>query len=224
MATPLLNADGSASMATLAMMSHHGLLRDIARFKHALPKLAASGPDKAEALRDEWTQYRNALHGHHTVEDERIFPGLRTAHPELADVFARLDADHRRVDPLLARGDAAFADLATKQNEAIAVVAQLSTLLDDHLAFEEANIVTFLREAKEFPPPATDAEAEMYAMGFAWSLHGIAPNVIAQVNKMLPSALTSRLPAARTAFEQRCIRVWGSAATAESSTSVPASR
>jgi len=40
LATNLLNEDGSASMATALLMSHHAFRRDIARFAGALEKVA----------------------------------------------------------------------------------------------------------------------------------------------------------------------------------------
>lgn len=221
MATQLLNEDGSASMATLAMMSHHGLLRDIALFGAALARLADGDAEQAQALGEEWQSYRATLHGHHTVEDERIFPSLRAAHPDLSAVFDRLDAEHRLVDPMLARGDLAFGDLLRHKQAAATLIAELRALLEAHLAFEEANIVRYLRSAKEFPTPGSEAELELYANGFAWSLHGIAPSVIEQVHKLLPAPLTARLPAARKAYDARCQRVWGSASTRLSTTSVP---
>ena len=108
MATPLLNDDGTASMATMIMSSHHAFRRDLACFARALaePKL-----DTIE-LQDEWTKFRAGLHGHHTVEDTGIFPDLRDRVPELAAAIDELDGHHRAIDPLLARGDAVFADLA----------------------------------------------------------------------------------------------------------------
>ncbi len=221
MSTPLLNDDGTASMATLAMMSHHGLLRDIAWFTRTLPQLALDDEQKAQALRDEWISYHATLHGHHTVEDQRIFPSLRSEHPELSSVFDRLDDDHRRVDPLLSRGDEAFAKLPASRDAAIDVVSELRALLDAHLSFEEANIVRFLRAANQFPALGTEAELELYANGFAWSMHGIAPSVLEEVIKMLPVALTARFPAAIAAFEQRCERVWGTAKCGAATTSVP---
>lgn len=133
----------------------------------------------------------------------------------------QLDADHRRIDPLLAEGDRAFAALPASAGEAARVVAELSALLDAHLALEEAHVVPLLRAAREFPPPATDAEAEMYALGFSWSLHGLAPDVVERILAFLPDILTSKLPAARAAFAARCERVWGSAKTGASRTSFP---
>ena len=94
-------------------------------------------------------------------------------------------------------------------------------LLDQHLAIEEAKVVPFLRDAKQFPPPATDAEADLYAQGFAWSCHGVAPEVLQGLNVILPAILTSRLPAARAAFDQRCLRVWGPTPAGASRTAIP---
>jgi hypothetical protein len=228
-APTLLNDDGSASMATALMMSHHGFRRDIDRFGKALAALPAADQTRAVAvpsaealgaLKEEWQFFHNALHGHHHAEDTGLFPNLQKEHAELAALFAKLTDDHRHIDPLLERGDRAFAKLPDKA-DAIAVVAELSTLLEAHLATEEAQVVQFLRPSKAFPSPATDAEADMYAQGFAWACDGIAPEVLERLYAMLPDGLTSRLPAARAAFEARCRRVWGSVAPAESRKPVP---
>jgi hypothetical protein len=219
--TNLLNDDGSASMATALLMSHHAFRRDIARFGIALGGLAPADAARAGALQAEWAHYRAALHGHHEVEDTAMFPGMRTEHPELGPVFEQLTADHRQIDPLLAAGDRAFAALAVAPATAASVVADLAVLLDRHLGLEEANVVRFIRDAKAFPAPSTDAELEMYAQGFAWSSHGVAPEVLAKVDDMLPAALASRLPAARDLFAARCDRVWGPTRSGASRTSVP---
>ena len=75
--------------------------------------------------------------------------------------------------------------------------------------------------ARDFPPPATDEEVEMYAQGFAWSCHGIAPEVLESVFALLPARLTERLPAARAAFATRSERAFGAARTGASRTSIP---
>lgn len=221
MATQLLNDDGNASIASALMMSHHAFRRDLAQFAIALEKIAAGQPERATAVGEEWTNFRQALHGHHTVEDTNMFPGMRADHAELAHVFDRLGADHRRIDPLLDRGDELFAALPGKAPEALKLVNELIALLDAHLTLEEANVVQFLRAANAFPPPANDTELDMYAQGFAWSSHGIAPEVLERVYAILPAALSTRLPAARKTYEARCERVWGTAKTGASRTSVP---
>lgn len=219
-APTLLGDDGSASVATALLMSHHGLRRDIARFSAALQRLAPADQETADALRGEWQSYRATLHGHHMAEDSGVFPGVLRQEPSLGPVIERLTADHRRIDPLLTRGDDAFAALPDTRGAA-AVISELTQFLEEHLAVEEAEVVRFLRHMKEFPPPASEAELELYAQGFAWSSHGVAPEVLDRVYAMLPEALRSRLPAARAAFTARCERVWGSAQAGASRTAVP---
>lgn len=216
----LLNDDGSASIATALMMSHHGFRRDLARFAKALRNLAASDVKKAEALREEWQSFRATLHGHHESEDHGVFPSISGEHESVRATIERLSADHRRIDPLLERGDRAFAELPVAE-DAIAVVRELRELLDPHLEIEEAELIPFLRELQTFPPPPNDEALAMYAQGFAWCMQGIAPDVLDKVSEMLPEALTARLPSARAAFDARCQRVWGSIAVGAARTPIP---
>ena len=212
-----LNDDGTASMATALTMSHHAFRRDLARYLRAVEQ----GSLDDATMRDEWQWYRNALHGHHTQEDTGIFPDLRQKQPALAATLDKLTADHHRIDPLLARGDAAFAGVRQHRAEALAVLGELSALLAPHLAIEAAEVVPFLRGAKEFPPPANEEQAAMYAQGFAWASNGIAPEVLARVDDMLPLVVKARLPAARTAHDAKCAKLWKGEKPLASTTPVP---
>lgn len=217
----LLNDDGTASMATMLLLSHHAFRRDIARFIRAVEQLKAGDTSRVEALRVEWEKgYRQALHGHHTAEDNGIFPDIRAKHPELAAALDKLTAQHHQIDPVIDRGDAAFADLAHPEH-AEAVVHELKTLLAEHLSFEEAEITPSLRDAKDFPVPADEKVAAMYAQGFSWSMQGIAPEVLEQVQKILPEILAAKIPAAREEFEARSKRVWGEYAVGSATTPIP---
>ena len=217
----LLNDDGTASMATAFLMSHHAFRRDLGCFSRALARLSPADGERLQALRQEWRWFRGALHGHHEMEDTRVFPHLRGERPELAATIDRLSAEHQQIDPLLSRGDQAFGE-SLDAPEARAVVAQLIALLDQHLALEEAEVVPHLRAAKGFPPPASDEEATMYAQGFAWSSQGVAPRVLERLNDMLSEKLKERLPAARAEFAARWQRTWQGEPTTASTTSVPA--
>lgn len=216
----LLNDDGTASMATLFMTSHHALRRDAACFAAALRDLGPGDTSRLEALRTEWQRFHAMLHGHHQVEDTAIFQDLHEKQPQLRGILDRLSSDHRRIDPMLERGDRAFADLPAVA-AARQVIGDLGALLDEHLALEEAEIVPFLRSATDFPAPANDEEAAMVADGFAWSCHGVAPHVVERVFALLPDSVLSRLPAARRAFDERCVRVWGSAHAGAATTPIP---
>ena len=217
MATPLLNDDGTASIATFLMCSHHGFRRDVACFATAL-----ADPTRTDGVHEEWTRFRAALHGHHTIEDTAMFPDMRAKHPDLASAFDKLDGHHRAIDPLLERGDQLFADLATHRAAACDLIATLATLLAEHLDAEEPVIVPHLRGVKDFPLPPGDDILAMYADGFAWSSAGIADSVLAQVFALLPRPLVARIPAARAAFDERSRRVWGFVHEPASVTSVPA--
>lgn len=215
----LLNDDGTASVATGLLMSHHGLRRDIGRFAAALDKVAQGDVSRVDALREEWKNYHQTLHHHHQAEDTGIFPGLSAQHESVRATIEGLSADHRRIDPLLERGDGAFAELPNA-SAAIAIVRELSALLDRHLAVEEAEIVPFLRDVKGFPP-MNDEMIGLYAQGFAWSMDGIAADVLEKVYATLPPNLLERLPAARAAFEARCERVWGPLKRGAARTPIP---
>lgn len=217
----LLNDDGTASMATMLMMSHHAFRRDIARFIRAVDQMKTGDVSRSEDVRGEWEKsYRLALHGHHTMEDTNIFPDIRSKHPDLGFAIDKLMEQHHQIDPLLEKGDAAFADLVHPE-KAEAVLSELKTLLDQHLAFEEAEIIPSLRGAKEFPAPADDNMAAMYAQGFSWSMQGIATEVLDEVRKLLPEILLAKLPAAQAEFEVRSKRVWGAYTVGSATTPVP---
>jgi hemerythrin-like domain-containing protein len=220
-APSLLDESGDASIATGLMMSHHAFRRDLARFAAALPAVADRNPDKLGALREEWTKYGEALHGHHHAEDTGIFPMLAKDHESLLATIEGLTADHHKIDPILERGNRAFADLPATADAALEVIKELSALLEPHLAIEEAQIVPHLRSMKAFPPPANAEEEALYADGFAWSAHGIAPEVLEKVFGMLPEGLHARLPAARAAFEERWRRVWGQVPAGSATTPIP---
>lgn len=217
----LLNDDGSASMATMLLMSHHAFRRDIARFIQAVAEIQAGDTSRADVVREEWEKsYQQALHGHHTMEDSNIFPDIRSKHPELSTALDTLTQQHHKIDPLLERIDEAFADLSHPEQIAF-LLNELKILLDQHLTFEEAEITPALRDAKEFPVPADDAMAAMYAQGFSWSMQGIAPSVLEEVRKMLPDILVAKLSAAQEAFEIRSARVWGTYTVGSALTSIP---
>jgi iron-sulfur cluster repair protein YtfE (RIC family) len=217
----LLNDDGTASMATLLLLSHHAFRRDIARLIRAVAEIKAGDTSRADAIRGEWEKsYRQALHGHHVMEDANIFPDIKNEHPDLAFAIDTLTEQHHEIDPVLERGDAAFSDLV-HPDQAVTVLNELKTLLDQHLAFEEDQITPSLRDTKEFPAPADDNMANMYAQGFSWSMQGIAPAVLDEVRKLLPEILLIKLPPAQGEFEVRSERVWGTYTVGAATTPIP---
>lgn len=118
---------------TLMYAAHDAFQRDLQRLTVALE----SGRATESATRAGWATFHNQLHVHHTVEDIALWPPLRRK-LERADETAVLDsmeAEHARIDPLLAQVDAAF---AASDGWALAEAAgELSAALADHMRHEE---------------------------------------------------------------------------------------
>src|SRR5687767_10428562 len=148
MPTTLLNDDGTASMATMLMTSHHAFRRDAACFARAIDDTL-----RTAEVEGAWKSFREALHHHHTIEDTSMFPDLRTKHPEIGATLDKLGEQHHQIDPLLDRGDVLFTNLAIHRNEARDLIGKIIALLDEHLELEERTITVHLRDAKEFPLP-----------------------------------------------------------------------
>jgi hemerythrin-like domain-containing protein len=111
----LLNDDGTASMATMIMSSHHAFRRDIARFIRAIKQLKSGSHLDITKLQDEWrNSYRAGIHGHHTAEDTSIFPDLKNKFPELSDAIQTLTEQHHHIDPLIEQIDHAIEDMSEK--------------------------------------------------------------------------------------------------------------
>jgi hypothetical protein len=223
-APTLLDETGTPSVATLVMMSHHGMRRDLTLFSRALAALGDGDADRAAGLAEEWKGFRTMLHGHHMAEDSGLFPMLLGRSPGLAQAITNLSIDHRAIDPVLDRGDAIFPRLPAPdaRDEARRFVAELGKLLGAHLAAEEASVIPHLRAdtAFEMPIPG-EAELAMYAEGFAWSSQGVAQEVLDKVSAGLPEPLRASLPAAREAFRARQIRAFGAAWEGASLTAAP---
>jgi hemerythrin-like domain-containing protein len=215
----LLDDQGRASTASMLMMVHHAFRRDGARFAKALEEIAQGNTSRIAPVQEEWKSFHATLQGHHTTEDTAIFPDLQNKHPEVRKTIETLTADHHRMDALLERGDRVFAELPN--DEATRVVTELRDLFNSHLALEEAELVPFLREAREFPPAPDENAEKLFADGFAWCSQGIAHDVLEKVYALVPAGVRDRLPAARDAFAERCRRAWGTFDETASRTPVP---
>jgi hemerythrin-like domain-containing protein len=205
----LLADDGSASIATGVMMSHHGMRRDLARFAIALRRVKDGDHSRVQALQEEWKSFHGTLHGHHEAEDNGLFPGTRSQHPALAPIVDKLTADHRQIDPLLEQGDRAFAGLPGTAADAAQVVSRLSALLDPHLGTEEEHVIPLFRSIKAFPA-FSDSELDMFAQGFAWASHGIAPEVLEQSALQFGDAavVPARVRCGQRSYRFRSTRSW----------------
>ncbi|GAA1654456.1 nitroreductase/quinone reductase family protein [Actinoplanes couchii] len=84
------------------------------------------------------------LHGHHSREDEGMFPWLEANRPDLAPAVARLRAEHHTVAELLERLQKALTDPSLTGDTLIGTVDTLATELESHLDYEERILIPVL--------------------------------------------------------------------------------
>jgi len=88
--------------------------------------------------------YCRIVTGHHTLEDQAVFPHLRAAEPGLAPVLDRLADEHKTIHQVLEDVDAALVE-HLRSAEGFAGLQEAADILTDvllsHLAYEEAQLV-----------------------------------------------------------------------------------
>lgn len=139
----------------------HDHLRDNMRVLRQLIARAAAGEVTAEVVAAETEdlvmvtnfrrfgtlcgQYCQFVHGHHSIEDQSIFPALSAKSEALRKVSERLRAEHVVVHELLVRLVAALNALVTDPGAAKFAAARelyeaLERVLLSHLGYEEEEI------------------------------------------------------------------------------------
>lgn len=138
---------------------HDALWADADRLRWAVAGLTpidrVGRRGRLSALARRYDAYRVRLQAHHRVEDRVWFPAIAARSPEfVARDEAGLADDHRYLDALVGRADAALRRLADPaapfeqaRFDAESVVAALANLLADHFAQEERTAVPRLAEA-----------------------------------------------------------------------------
>ncbi|WP_336922838.1 LLM class flavin-dependent oxidoreductase [Aquipuribacter sp. SD81] len=138
---------------------HDHLRRELAQLRDLVDQVTTGAVDPGEARshvatmtirQNRWTvgtycvQYCRVVTGHHTLEDESVFPHLRRAETALGPVLDRLQEEHHAIHDVLERVDRALvafvADPDGPQRLADAVDLLTDTLLS-HLSYEERQLV-----------------------------------------------------------------------------------
>jgi hypothetical protein len=88
--------------------------------------------------------YCRIVTGHHTLEDQAVFPHLRAAEPGLAPVLDRLADEHKTIHQVLEDVDAALVE-HLRDPDSLDGLREAADILTDvllsHLAYEEAQLV-----------------------------------------------------------------------------------
>lgn len=122
----------------------HGATRVAAAVESCEPGSDSSRP---RAILRWYRGFATELHLHHTTEDTLHFPALAERVPVMAEHEARLEAEHDQIEHALERTNRALAQLAempvtvSSHGEAIAATRQLAHLLDQHLGYEDADVL-----------------------------------------------------------------------------------
>jgi len=132
---------------TIMIAAHDAFRRDLTRLARASAGAGLSDPARRRSVAAGWELFKRELHMHHSAEDEIIWPAMRPrlAHSQTAlSVLDALEAEHERIDPLLAAVDTAFAqhdaapgDGSPGADRLADVIDVLTSTLTGHLAHEE---------------------------------------------------------------------------------------
>jgi hemerythrin-like domain-containing protein len=127
---------------TVTYRAVHRALRGGAHRLHAAA-LAPRDAGRVDAIAKYWKGYSAEVYMHHKVEDDIFFPALVERVPVAADLMARTDDDHHRLDELLAIVDSEVAAIQRGAgHQALArALGELAELMDSHLDFEDEDIV-----------------------------------------------------------------------------------
>jgi Hemerythrin HHE cation binding domain len=135
-------ADAPADVSFMRAL-HAALRRDLSRLRDAAAQLDKSRGAPPTVLAG-WDAFRAQLDNHHSAEDDDLWPVLRgeLSDPrELAAVEAMVE-EHRHIPPALAGVDAALRG----GGDLTAPVELLSTVVLDHLAHEEREVLPLLEQ------------------------------------------------------------------------------
>jgi hemerythrin-like domain-containing protein len=128
-------------------------VRDVVRqVREGVLEIGAARSELNEmALRqNSWTlggfceTYCRVVTGHHSLEDQAVFPHLRSADPRLAAVIDRLQEEHRAIHHVLDGVDASLVHLVGHPDDIDQVAAAVDLLADtllSHLSYEESELV-----------------------------------------------------------------------------------
>jgi hemerythrin-like domain-containing protein len=118
---------------------HRALRTATRRLSITVDTIPVNDQRRVRALQRYWAGYAAEVLTHHTIEDEVFFPALADRSSSMAALAARLDADHQRLDELMARVAVAieqFHDVGAPPRAATALT-ELADLMDEHLDVED---------------------------------------------------------------------------------------
>lgn len=171
-------------------LMHHAFRRDLARFESAVRGTPVGDHDTWAALAERWTRFAEALHHHHAIEDEHLWPLMLRRLEEAGDTENRatllaMEDEHGQIDPALAACAEGFATMlahpcADHRNALDVHVTAVRGLLAEHLRHEETAALPLLQRTVTVEDYAAfEAAAEkgypirMVPFLVCWVMHGV---------------------------------------------------
>lgn len=174
---------------TVMYAAHDAFYRDLTRLTEAARAARTADP----AVRAGWATFKNQLHVHHTAEDIALWPALRrqVSDPAQVAVLDAMEAEHARIDPLLAEVDTALA--GTGGTAVSARVGALVEVLTSHMAHEEDEALPLVAAHLGAAGWAAFGRQAGRAQGlrgaaefFPWMLDGATPEATRRLLGLLP--------------------------------------
>ena len=125
-------------------MVHGCLRRATSAIVRAVPAVHAADVRRSRAFTRYWEGFTHELEHHHTVEDDVFYPALAEREPRIGELLAHIEADHHRIDELMAEAAAAVAAVTehgTRPTIDARPFAEFDALLARHLDLEDAELV-----------------------------------------------------------------------------------
>lgn len=127
---------------TAMYAAHDAFRRDLERLAAAVEERRA----ETAPVRAGWENFKHQLHIHHTAEDSDLWPRVReraAGRPRDLALLDEMEAEHARIDPLLAAVDTALTERAAELPD---LVRALIATLDDHLKHEEDSALPLIQD------------------------------------------------------------------------------
>lgn len=203
MTTP--HVPGDAVDLTMMYAFHDGLRRDAATIAKSAA-VTGDDPSRLTATNFGWDLFKRFLIIHHKAEDDVLWPRLRELladRPDDIELLDAMEAEHDRIDPLVAAIDAALADEQNGYADLGDVTDAFVTELNAHLVHEEKDALPLIDH--ELPPAdwAKFADGQRNQIGLPlapryvpWLLDGATPERASEVLAIFPPPLQAQYHAA----------------------------
>lgn len=182
---------------TMNTVIHAALRRDLRRLEDALDRMPADALGRAGQLTTAWTNIAHQLHVHHQDEETLFWPAFQQLGVDQT-LIDELEGEHDSMVAALTTAEAAMDDFglnptAANVAAALGAVAELSRVLEAHLAHEERDLEPFgarhkdTAEHKAAVARARKSHTEGVGTFFAWLSDTDDPDIASALRREVPA-------------------------------------